>query len=167
MNESIESRSSEGLVRATPIVWDETRHYAVTLTFKPTLELPQSKTYTRSVLDAHIVESRVIKTRLKKHSPKKQFLLTESAIRKMLDKEDMEYDFYAEYHWNGQIHFHGIVGHKTMYGSLIQSTLLYLFNRHFGLPTVKELKDPKGWFDYCTKDKSCSLLHFTSNDETN
>lgn len=154
-------RSSADLVRATPILWSPDRHYAVTITFKPKLEIPHTKVYRRSVLNNHITETRIIKTTLCKKSPQQQFELTKNLITSILDKELMEYHLFAEYHKNGSIHYHGIIGHKLLTGSLVRSQINYNLSK-LGRCQVDDLKDPAGWLEYCTKDSSCSKLQFDS-----
>lgn len=162
MKESIQSRGSDVLDGATPILWDPDRHYAVTITFKPKLEIPYVKVYRRSVLNNKITIQKTIKTTLRKKSPQRQYELTRDMLMDKFDKEDLEYDLYAEYHENGQIHYHGVIGHKYLIGSLIKARIIFLISKYGSQYKVKDLFDIKGWYGYCTEDESCKDLHFHS-----
>lgn len=158
-DDSIETRSSDALVRATPSWWDTDKHYAVTVTFKPTLEIDIYKVTQRSVLGNRIVETRTVKRKLIKQSPYNQFEMTKNILAKVLDKNCMEYWLHAEYHKNGTIHYHGVIGHKHVNGSLIRASIQNIL-RKYGRCTVDDLSKPDGWYHYCTKDPSCADLIF-------
>lgn len=162
MSESIQSRGLSGLDEATPILWDPLKHYAVTITFKPKLEIPYIKAYRRSVLDNKITVQKVIKTTLVKKSPQRQYELTRNMLMEKFDKENLEYDLYGEFHENGQIHYHGVIGHKQINGSLVRAQIKYILQKWGPQHKIKDLFDLKGWYSYCTEDESCKDFHFHS-----